>query len=262
MKIFNGHLEEVILMTLFKNGPVLTTDIVKASGATKQGVYRVLRKLKSEEKITVFKSVVSLNELWIFKLSSLLSTQTQGSSLVGDLSRLKEKEKMSLKIKTLTHLDQVWTNVFLSIEQKIDFSMPLYLYNPHNWFYLLREKTDRVHMERLSKKNRMTFLTVSSSSNSDQEIRRLMRTEKFRYAINTKINLNKYLAALGDYVIEVILSENSNAKINDAFKKLNDLEEVKSELYEIDKSAVGRIVVEKNATKASSLIKRLSRNFI
>ncbi|HEC30479.1 MAG TPA: hypothetical protein ENI66_00500 [Candidatus Yonathbacteria bacterium] len=263
MKIFNGNIEEVILTTLFKEGSISTTRLVKSRNirATKQGVYRTLRKLKLEEKVIIHNSAVSLNDLWVFKLMSILPEREQNISLVGNLRGLRDKEKISIKIKTLTHFDQVWTNIFLSVESGVETSIPLYLYNPHNWLYLLREKTDKIHMKRLAQKNRPTYLIVGSSLRPDKEIKRIMQTKDFKYQINTKIKSKKYIAVLGNYIMQTTLSENTTFEIEEAFK-LEDLDEIKTRLFEIDKDAVAKIVVEKNTAKALVWTRRLSKDFI
>ena len=266
MKLLNGKIEEAILTSLLQKKNVSTTDLVESmktgkTKATKQGIYRVLRKLKNEEMIIIYKSIVSINDLWLFKLRALVEDKGGPSSLIGNLEDLKEKEKISLKIKSLTHLDQIWSNIFLSIESKIPSDVALFLYNPHNWFILFREETDKIHIKRLAKKQRQTFLVIGGTTDADREITKSVRTRDLHSSVNAKIKSKEYLAILGDYIIKVKLSDQENRLIDSVFTNLKNLEDIKTTLYELDMKATSTITVEKNKIKAKEWQKRLSRDF-
>jgi len=96
MRLLNGNLEEMILIALLNKSPLPTLDLIKKINSgnikfTKQGIYRVLRKLKKEEKVVMYRSIVSVNDLWLAKWNDVLEKSGHDVSLVGDLTNLTEK---------------------------------------------------------------------------------------------------------------------------------------------------------------------------
>jgi DNA-binding PadR family transcriptional regulator len=266
MKLLNGNLEEIILVTLLHRSPLPTPDLIKETNLgkskfTKQGIYRVLRKLKKEEKVIIYRSVISINDLWLVKWSDALEKSGHGISLVGDLADLTEKEKISLKIRSLTHLDQIWSNIFLKIEPKMGKSSRLFLYNPHDWFLLLREETEKIHIRILSARRRKTFLAVHGHTFLDKQIMKNRRGDDFHCSINSKVNTDEYIAVLEDYVLKIKLGNRENRIIESIFEAAEDVEDAKSSMYEIDENVESTLVIEKNKMKAAKWRKRISNEF-
>ena len=266
MRLLNGNLEEMILIALLNKSPLPTLDLIKKINSgnikfTKQGIYRVLRKLKKEEKVVMYRSIVSVNDLWLAKWNDVLEKSGHDVSLVGDLTNLTEMEKISLKIRSLTHLDQIWSNIFLKIEPKMGKSSCIFLYNPHDWFPLLREKTEKIYNRLLSARRRNTFLAVHGRTFLDKQMMNKRRSNDFRCSINSKVNANEYIAVLEDYVLEIKLGNRENRIIESIFKAADNVEDAKSSMYEIDKNAKSTLVIEKNKIKAVKWRKRISNEF-
>src|SRR5271170_3664682 len=137
MNVFNGGIQEIILTILLLSPRISTDDLIKRvsqkrGGVTKQGVYRVLRKLKSEGKIVIHRSSVSISQLWIERLRPF-AEKKRGASIFGDLSSMRENEKIIIEGKTLIGIDDLWSDAFINIENETSPKHPLFLYNLHNW---------------------------------------------------------------------------------------------------------------------------------
>lgn len=222
MNIFQGNFEEDIMLILFAEGAISAKSLVekvraKRGQISKQGVYRVLRKLKYEEKVVRYKSTISLNNLWLQKLKLLLEDTSDRSSLLGNLGHLNQGEKISLKIKGLVGMDQVWSHVFQSIEESVVSSHPLYLFNLHNWSIIIREEIDKLHIQVLQKKQRPIFLTIGGKTTLDRETVLLARLENINCTIDSRISKPAYIAVIGDYIIQIKLLQQSEFLINRVF---------------------------------------------
>ncbi|MDR3557903.1 MAG: hypothetical protein P4L61_00030, partial [Candidatus Pacebacteria bacterium] len=217
MNLLNGNLEETILTALLHRSPLLITDLIKEinSGAgkpkfTKQGIYRALRKLHKEEKVVINESIASINDLWLVRWNDLLEESGHGISLVGDLGDLSEKEKIHLNIKSLTHLSEIWSNLFLKIEPKMGKSSRVFLYYPHDWFPLLRKGTEKTNIRIASVRRRKTFLAVHGHASLDKQVMQNRRSLDFRCSINSEINADEYIAVFEDYIFTIKMDNREN----------------------------------------------------
>ncbi len=264
MHILTGHIEELVLTALLKDGSLRTSELLEKAFRkrqyTKQGVYRVLRKLKAEEKVVIYKSTVSINNFWREQLQSLLDAHDSGNSIVGDVRELQSGDRLSLKLRGLSAADQVWSHLFIPIEKWLSNRHPLFLYNQHNWTGLLRKETDRVHVERLERSRRPTYLTIGSIATLDKAVTRTMESKYFEHSFNAKLKFSFYIAVIGDFVFQMKLLGNGDTRINTIFSE-KDAVTAKSLMEKADKQILCRIIVEKNATKAASWKKRLGKDF-
>lgn len=265
MKILSGNLEEAILTLLFKKGPMTAVEIGmelkrKKKKATKQGVYRILRKLRNEEKTTTYKSLISLNDLWVFKLRTLIEEHAGPASLVGDVNTLRDGERILLKIKSLTHTDQIWTNIFLNIEGNTRSNDPIFLYNTHNWSTPLRRATDYVHIERFSRYNKKVYTFTSGNTDLDHELARIFRRKGLPCIKETSIKAKEAVAVIEDFLIRIKIRGQDNAVIDRAFQKSKDLDELSTKLYELDRKVVATLIVEHSKRKSSEWRRRLSKH--
>ena len=265
MHILTGHIEELVLTALLKEGSLTTSELLERSFRrhhyTKQGVYRVLRKLKAEEKIVVYKSVVSINNFWRDQLQSLLAAKDPDTSIVGDVRGLKKGDRLSLKLRGLSTVDQVWSHLFISVEKDLSNRHPLFLYNPHNWTALLREETDRTHAERFEQSQRPTYLVVNSTSKLDKAVTQAMQFKYLEYSFTTKLRIPFYISVIADYVLQIKLLGEGNAKIDSIFTSEHDIVTAKDMLAKLDHQISCRIVVEKDPVKAALWKKRLGKDF-
>jgi DNA-binding Lrp family transcriptional regulator len=265
MNIFNGGIEEAILQILLSSSKISIEDLIKRvgqkrGGVTKQGVYRVLRKLKSEGKIVVYKSSVSINLLWTERLH-LLTDRRAKSSMFGNLGYMREKEKIIIEGKTLVGTDDLWSDAFINIENRTHPKHPLFLYNPHNWTILLRPETDKIHTDRLVYKQRPIFLSIGARTALDRETVRIMSQDKIHCSLSSKLKDQNYIAVLGNYVFLVKLSRKGNALIDTIFHENISTEEAAEEIKRINQKISAKITIERNETRAKEFKKKIARDF-
>lgn len=263
MKLFNGNLEETVLTLLAGTSFLSTTALIQRVRhirgiVTKQGVYRVLRKLRAEEKVIIYRSRVSLNVLWIETLKHFTERQSH-FSILGDLRSLQDGEQLSLRTTSLISLDQLWSDLFSSLEQILPAHHPLFLYNPHNWSILMREETDRIHIERLIKRSRPIFLTIGSATPLDKETVTRVRNS-FQCSIRS-LALNYYVAVLGDYLIYVKFSRKGTILIDNVFRTITSPHESKLRFLHLNKKISARITIMRNTQKALTWKRRLAKDF-
>lgn len=265
MKLQGTHIDETIVHLLLRHSPLTTGELIQKirlqrGSVTKQGVYRSLRKLRAEEKVVMYRASVSINELWATHMRTLFGKRNR-PSLIGDLLHLEEGERIFLKLKSLTHIDQVWSDIFITIEKGIPRKHPLYLFNPHNWFIILRPVTEQLHIKRLSSQRRMTFLNIGSLTPLDKETIKAIRNSQLKCSPDPKLTHPDYIAVISDYLIRVQLSQKDNRTIDEIFKKEKTIGEASIALSHIDTRVSGRIIIEHNKKKSHQWKKRLAKNF-
>jgi DNA-binding PadR family transcriptional regulator len=265
MKLFDGGIEEIVLESLLGAREISTEELIgrvgrRREGATKQGVYRVLRKLKRDGKIVVYKSLVSINTLWIEKLR-LMTSGLSGSSIFGDLSSLKKEEKVVIEGRGLAETDALWSEAFVNIENKLSAKHPLYLYNPHNWTILAQPEIDRIHIDRLRHKQRLIFLSIGGRTSLDRETVRLASQENIRCSLSSLFRSPHFVAIIGDYVLSVKLSQKGSASLDKIFREYSSSEEAAREIKMINRKIKSKILIENDPIKAKNLKKKIARDF-
>ena len=265
MKLFDGGIEEIVLELLISNRKLSIEELIKRvdqrrGGATKQGVYRVLRKLKRDGKIVIYKSSVSINTLWIEKLRAM-TMGISGASIFGDLNSLKKEEKVVIEGIGLVEADALWSEAFINIENKISAKHPLYLYNPHNWTILAQPETDRIHADRLQHKQRPIFLSIGGRTALDKETVRLAAHEKIHCSLSSLFKSSHSIAIIGDYIISVKLSQKGGVLIDKIFRGYTLPKEAAREIKIINGKVKAKILIENDLTKAKNLKKRIARDF-
>lgn len=265
MQILTGHIENIVLTALLEDGPLTTSELLdrafRKNQYTKQGVYRVLRKLKREEKVVIYKSTVSVNALWRAHMQTLLSGHDVAAPLIGDVQNLKKSDRLSLKIRGLSNADRVWTQLFVPLEQTLPRKHPLFLYNSHNWTGLLRRDVDQAHAKRLEEGRRPAYLMVGSTSELDKAVTRTVQSTYLEYAFNARVRAPFSVAVVSDYLFTFKLLGNGNTRVHALFIKERDPETAKRALEKLDPKTACRIIVEKNPAKAAVWKKRIGQDF-
>lgn len=263
MQIFGDTLEEIVLTILLERGPAVTTDlmdrVLEQKSCTRQGFYRALRKLRDSEKIVIYCSRVSINELWARRVRSLFETSTK--NLVGDLSKLESGEKVVLSLKGLSATDRVWSHLFSVLEQEIPKKYPLYLYNPHNWSALLRRETDIEHEQALRRRSRAVYLVIGSNTVLDKAATKNIGFKHIQFSFNPRISESGYIASIGEYILEIRFSSKTQKAIEALFKKEEGETNARNTLQKIDRTASCKIVVERNPKKARQWERRIGNDF-
>jgi hypothetical protein len=265
MLLLNGHIEETILTYILKHGPTRTTalfsEIQAQHPCTRQGFYRALRKLRSDERIAVYRSVVSINELWLRRLRAFVVQGDNDTSAIGDIRKLGAGESLTLTLKGLSNMDRLWSHLFSLVEQTIDVQHPLFLYNPHNWSALLRPETDRIHEQVLRERERPAYLLVGSSSGLDKAAYQSVRFEHLEVSHNSKVQHEHYIAVIADFIFELRFTPRTRKAIHGLFQTAENVQKGRALLAKMDQTTMCKITIERNSTKAREWRKRIAQDF-
>ncbi len=264
-KLFDGGIEEIVLESLLRIQKMPIEELIKRvgqkrGGVTKQGIYRVLRKLKRDGKIVIYKSSVSINALWMEKLRSMTRVPS-GTSMFGDLSSLKKEEKVVVEARGLVETDALWSEAFINVEKKIAAKHPLYLYNPHNWTILAQPEIDRIHADRLRYKERPIFLSIGGRTPLDKETVQLAAQEKIHCSLSSLFRSPHFIAVIGDYVLSVKLSREGGALLDKVFREHALQKEAAREIEMINGKIKARILIENDPARATEFKKKIARDF-
>lgn len=263
MQLFSDSIEDTILTLLLQGGAARTTDLLERVArqrhCTRQGFYRSLRKLRNSEKVVIYRSLVSVNEAWARRARRLLAGSNMG--IVGDFSQLGIGDELTLSIKGLTNMDRLWTHVFSVIEQEVPKKHPLFLYNPHNWSALLRQASDIEHERELQRRGRAVYLVVGSASALDKAVTKGIGFTHVQFSFNPKLTSQSYVAAVGEYVIEIKFAPKTRTVVDTIFKHETDVAVAREKLKKIDKTAAFKLVIERNPTKARQWERRIGNDF-
>jgi len=267
-------IEQLVIDTLQK-GAIATVDLILElhkvrPNTTKQGVYRVLRKLKNEEKVVIHGKLVSLNSNWITNMTEFFSLaqyyySSKNSGANGFLN-IQEKDKIIYHFNNLSLLDSFWSHAFNLLANITSAKEPIFIYNPHEWFFYARPETEKTLVKVLHKKSRQVLITVSHDDPLDKNLKRNFNNDWTQYNITKKKispNDNYYFNIIGDYLIEVSINTSITKKINDFFKKTETFNDTaKQKLADIISSnGKNKLVISKNSRRIEKYKKMLVKDF-
>lgn len=269
----NNSIESLILRAL-KNGPVRTTDLIvltkkQRNGTTKQGVYRVLRGLVKREVVVISKRYVNLNALWLNEMYDFFTVAEQSYSALNLLPDkvfgLTDGDRIQYVFKTPALTDTFWIHLLLMANKAIDPSDPLFLYNPHWWFAIAREKSELELIRAVKLSKRQFLLTVPNASALDKSMSNLFDGTMAQYYLSPKSLFkqnNYYLNIIGDILIEVWLDKILSEKIHDLYvkKKTTSVDLVKEMQTVIASGGKSKMIVSRNRSRSEAK-KRLLRRF-
>ncbi len=265
MQLLNNYIEDTILASLLKKGSQSTTQLLAVISAkhdcTRQGFYRALRKLRDEERVVVYRSTVTVNQMWLRQIKRLVGGSDQNVSIIGDFSALQQGDQLSLTLTGLQNMDRLWAHIFSIVEETVPVKEALFLYNPHNWSALLRAKSDRVHEESLRSSKRSAYLIIGSGSQLDKDVTRAVGFAHVQFSFNPRLTQQMYVAVIGEYVIEVKFSPKTRAALDTLFKNETTIAAATQRLERLEKSAASKILIEKNVVKAKQWAGRFEREF-
>lgn len=183
-----------------------------------------------------------------------------------DILNLSNGNSISYTFSDPFHMDRLWGDLTVLLSRQHDKTQPVIFYNPHNWFFVVRNKTEHGVFSEIEQNEGIVLLTCGSDSKLDKDI---LETEfknyKHKYNIKTDLGFeNNYnLNIYGDFVIEVLFDRDTANKIDDFYKKYDRItKENTLELKEIvSKNGENKLTVYKDKEKATSLQDMLMKNF-
>lgn len=264
-------IEEDILYFL-RSGSRSTHELLAAvdreeSGITKQGFYAALRRLKTDEVVVVHKRIVSLNAAWVRKMQKLVdaiaSVYVPASESVDILS-LSEKESVSFSFSNTRHLDVFWGHTQSVLVARTPISEPLYSYDPHYWFYLAREKTERALVEDITQSGRQFLMTAGGTNYLDSYTKRDFADDLRQYHQERLFpNASYYVVVIGDFITEVHLDPGVTERVEKMYNSTSSFDEsVRKNLERLLLiRAKHKLKITRNARKARELKSKLGKNF-
>jgi hypothetical protein len=266
---------EKLLLGALQKGPVLTTALIKKiiharPNTSKQGIYRVLRKLRKEETIVIYQKKISLSVNWIkkqiefFSLAQFYNASKEINAY--DFLFLREKEKIIYAFKNLNLLSVFGDHVFHVLTLVTSPNEPVYVYNPHEWFAYARKETEETLLTVLSEAKRQVFITVIYRDPLDIFLKKQFNTDFLQYHISEKQlfpKKNYYCSIFNDYIMEIILDEKLSGEIDSFYKRTEIFDEkAKSELQKIIiAKSKNKLIIRKDRKKSEKIKKMIGKNF-
>lgn len=266
-------LEELVIEVL-QQGTKSTLDLIghiRANGpmATKQGVYRVLRKLKKEEKIAIHGKLVSLNIQWVKSMSeffSLAEFHYSGSLSRDSFLNIKGNDKIVYSFKDLNSSDVFGIHALHMMGMVVDKKIPLFAYNPHEWFFWARREAEEIFKETINKDERQLFLVSSCNDPLDLELKKYYKGDLLQYHIVDKPLFpknNYYFCIFGDYLMEIYFDEKIVRELDEFYRDTTVWDEFARESLQkiVRKSSRNKLVISRNKRKIDRYKKMLSPYF-
>lgn len=265
-----------LVIDLLSGGSKRTTEIISTvqsirSGATRQAVYLALRNLIKEEIAVKHSKKVMLNQIWIDQLNEFVKKVDKNylenykeSKIKNSVSEISEGDKIIYLFKDLNLFDTFWNHTFSIIIKKTNASTPLYLYNPHEWTLLAREKSEKYMYKWLERKKPKTYFAIGGNTDLDKTVRKSYSSNSIEIATGEKMGFeNNYcLAIVGNYLIETFLDKKSADKIDTIYNKEENGEEASRKIKEIvNEKSKFKIIVSVNSEKSKKLKKKFEKIF-
>jgi hypothetical protein len=269
------RIEEYILKYL-QTGPVLMLDLVKMikidrPKTTKQAVYAALRILKKSEQILTYKGMASLNLTWLNSMVNYFilakHNYIKGERDQNGFIDLEDKEKIKYYFNNSIKADIFWTHALYLLVERNKQGEPVFLYNPHEWFLLVRNENEQNVFKTINRKGHQILLTTGDNLFLDKYVRKYFDNNLSQYNTREKplfIENNYYINIIGDFLIEVWLDKKMSDKIDyfykntgawneEAHKKLNTIINTESRM---------KIIISRNNKKAEKIKSSLKRHFL
>jgi hypothetical protein len=252
------------ILQMLETGPMnkeeLLDSVIKKSGCTSQGFYKVLKKLCDDEIITLHKKTVSLSFFWIqnqFDRISQIANIYRAPVYQTYFGALKEGERIQYRFKTLRKLELFWVHsVLISVEGSPEHAYIMSL-TPHDWFQNLRPDINVWWRKVTTGHPHWAVLTHATNSEmqqtqySDVELfERMAGINPLRQAESTYINV------VGDLIFEARFDARVVPMIQ-SFMKKKEADPAPI----LDMEGVYQLSVSRNSKKAKIIEKKLKKYF-
>ncbi len=266
-------IEEHIISLLQKeshSGPELLASIqTKRPGTTKQALYAALRKLRSAEIVVVHKMRISLSSIWVTKMAEFFTLAkhfyTKTTATDEGFLNLEDGDRVTYSFKNPNVTDIFWAHAVDILSEITPTSKPYYLYDPHEWFMLVRE-SEAPLLKRIAATGRQVFILAGGTTFLDKKIIKEFEGTNAQYHPTNELLFDKrnyYLNIFDDFIIEVHLDEATAKKIDDFY---NTTTEWNSDTEAILKKIIAnegknKLTISRNRKKADKLKKMFKSYF-
>lgn len=144
--------------------------------------------------------------------------------------------------------------------------VPWFAYNPHDWFFIARNKTESELRDFINKKGGIYVMTVGGKTALDRHIRREFDGKRAKYHMRDKPMFTKnnyYVNVVGDFIVEVLIDKKIAGRIENLYGKTGFYSDnAKEELQTIINSkGKSRLTISRNKAKAKMLVNKLAKPF-
>lgn len=239
-------------------------------GTTKQTFYQALRKLKREEVVVVRGRNISLSHIWIQKMSEFFDEAKRNySGITGigeDFLLLDEGEKVSYAFKNPHTTDIFWGHAIAILEKHMKHGVPVCIYNPHEWFLIVRRRSEEKLFEQIVNSEKKLLILVGSRDPLDIHIGKTIHNPQIQYYASADVDFGKrnyYVNILGDYIIEAWLDQNASRAIDMFYKNNNNLNDVRGETLSdiVSRKGKNKLSISRNAKRAEKLRNIFKKSF-
>ncbi len=236
---------------------------------TKQSVYLALRNLRKKEVVIMANKIASLDHLWIKNMKDFFGTAESiymGKNTGETFLDLKDGENIEYRFKSPLATDIFWAHAFSILFGSLKKMAPIFLYNPHQWFLIVRRKTEKQLMQESKKTGHPWLQIIANNTPLDLKARNEFKGDMNRCQVLTHntFSENYYVNIFGDFLIEAWLDKDTSSKIDSVYKNNSELEKASLMLSEIVTNNKGknRLRISCNQRKAQKIKKLFGKYFI
>lgn len=184
----------------------------------------------------------------------------------GDVLNLENGDSISYSFNNPFHMDRLWGDLTVLLSRNHDKKQPVLFYNPHNWFFVVRGKTEHEIFSSIQNEGGIVYLTCGNNSKLDIDIlKKEFDNYNHKYAIATNLgfennfNLNIY----GNFIIEVVFDKETANMIDEFYDKYKEI--TPENIVELKKivshDGQNKLTIYKDEEKANKLRNVLMSNF-
>lgn len=260
--------EEILIAHLAKTGAtgdeLLDTARRLKKTFTKQGLYHVLRQLAEREIVVKHGKQFSLSQLWITRMNdffALAGKQYGMDERTGnDFLSLSDGDKISYSFKSPVEADRFWAHAFTVLGELLAKREPLYIYNPHEWFFFARKESEEFLFRELQTNGQKVWLICGGTTALDKHVKRYFDGSVLQYHMVQEYELfearNYYLNIFGDYIIEARIDESVAEKVDQFYEAHTSVtEETTRVLTALLTQGKTSLTISRNKKKAEKLKK-------
>lgn len=237
---------------------------------TKQGVYKAIGRLKSQEIVITNAKRVGLSSLWIRKMSDFFSIAGSRyldfSSPETSFLSLQDGESVSYTFRSAVQADQFWDHAIILLLEQSPQTTPVFFENYHYWHVFSRRESETELYEYIKRTDGLLLNTSYSNLLLDKVAKNMTNQDfvRYSYSQNPDFKKNYYLTMVGDVIADGYFDK----KTTDAIEKIYTNNDILSDsiIQQLDKitnrSGHIRTRFTKNTKRAQKLRRKLSQNFL
>src|SRR3989344_4708149 len=198
---------------------------------TVQGWYKALRRLMAQEVLIKTGTTYSLNTRWILSAVRLIEQAERSHLVAPPLSPLRlphGHQRITSHFNNLLQMDTFWGHMLVYVASQSKRPGVLYAYNPHFWYYLAHEQSEKEYskgMGTFGVKTRMvigskSFLERWNAQFFDQSISHWLHPVPLYGSQCAAYNY------LDGYFMEIKIAPQAAKKIEDLFSSVKSLDQI------------------------------------